>query len=35
MSGRHYQEDAAVESILRQLQSAVGGVIIDDDGKVL
>src|SRR5258707_1239915 len=35
ISGRHYHEDAAVVSILRQLQSAVGGVIIDDDGAVL
>ena len=35
VSGRHYFEDEAVISVLRKLQSKVGGVIIDDDGTVL
>lgn len=30
MSGRHYYADAAVLQVLKQLQSAVGGVVTDD-----
>jgi hypothetical protein len=33
ISGRHHHEDAAVISILRQVQLAVGGTITDDDGR--
>jgi hypothetical protein len=35
VSGRHYNEDAAVISALRQLQLAVGGEITDDNGSVV
>jgi hypothetical protein len=34
VSGRHYNEDAAVLSILRHIQSVVGGEITDDNGFV-
>jgi len=29
ISGRHYNEDAAVVCVLRQLQSIVGGIVVD------
>ncbi len=35
ISGRHFNEDAAVIAVLRQLQSAIGGEITDDDNNVL
>jgi hypothetical protein len=35
VSGRHFNEDAAVISVLRHLQSAIGGDIIDDDGRAI
>jgi hypothetical protein len=35
ISGRHYNEDAAVIFILRQLQSALGGDVRNDDGELV
>ena len=35
VSGRHFNEDAAVISVLRHLQSVIGGHIKDDDDKVI
>lgn len=35
VSGRHHDQDTAVIFILRQLQSAVGGDIRNDDGELV
>jgi hypothetical protein len=35
ISGRHYNADPAVISILRKLQSALGGNIRNDDGELV
>jgi len=35
MSGRHYNNDKAVIDILRRLQTALGGIIRDDDDRMI
>ncbi len=35
ISGRHYNEDSSVISILRKLQSAIGGDIRNDDDELI
>jgi hypothetical protein len=35
MSGHHYNEDKAVIDALRRLQTALGGVIRDDDDRAI
>ncbi|HET9407926.1 MAG TPA: hypothetical protein VFO39_11870 [Candidatus Sulfotelmatobacter sp.] len=35
VSGRHYFEDSSVISVLRQLQSAIGGEVTNDNGEVI
>jgi len=35
VSGRHYNEDKAVIDILRRLQTVLGGIIRDDDDRVI
>ncbi|HEX5434866.1 MAG TPA: hypothetical protein VFY05_11560 [Candidatus Angelobacter sp.] len=35
ISGRHFNEDAAVIAVLRHLQSLIGGDLTDDSGNVI
>jgi hypothetical protein len=35
MSGRHYNKDKVVVDALRKLQTELGGIIRDDDDRVI